>query len=65
MIVIVVSNNSIPKWIIFLTIPNDQILWNVEEKMAQLCIFVKHKKFPPCAFNGILDYICAMSNDTI
>jgi hypothetical protein len=44
MIVIAVSNNSIPKWIIFLTIPNDQILWNVQEKMAQLCIFFKHKK---------------------
>jgi hypothetical protein len=44
MIVIAVSNNSIPKWIIFLIIPNDQILWNVPEKTAQLCIFFKHKK---------------------
>jgi hypothetical protein len=46
MIVIVVSNNSIPRWIIFLTIPNDWILWKVQEKMAELCIFVKHKKIP-------------------
>jgi hypothetical protein len=65
MIVIVMSSNSIPKWIILLTITNDQILWNMQEKITQLYIFVKHKKFPPCAFNGILDSICGMTNDTI
>jgi len=36
-----------------------------KEKWHNCASLSNTKKFPPYAFNGILDYICAMTNDTI
>jgi hypothetical protein len=36
-----------------------------KKKWHNCASFSNTKKFPACAFNGILNYICGMTNDTI
>jgi hypothetical protein len=36
-----------------------------QKKRHNCASFSNTKKFSPCAFNGILNYICGMTNDAI